>query len=148
MPTIYFNRSSWLADENKKVYTRVIEKFDSYFVKQKNVIYERAVFNRRKQEKCRDVYYRIIFTCIEHCEYGNLREKVIPLYQLKESLTLEEDVTQAREAEMIKQQQPLVRGEQKESTASVSAVQKKGGLTTEGPNIQANDEWPSVYQVW
>ena len=45
--------------------------------------------------------------------------------QLKETLTLDEAVTQAREAEMIKKQQPLVRGGQKEGTASVSAIQKR-----------------------
>ena len=40
-----------LTDEERKNYTTVKEKFTSYFVKRRNVIYERAKFNRRKQEE-------------------------------------------------------------------------------------------------
>ena len=46
--------------------------------------------------------------------------------QLRDKLTLEEAVTYAGEAEMIKKQQPLVRDDQKES-ARVGVVNKRGG---------------------
>ena len=130
-----------LSADNQKVYKTVKEKFDSYFVKRRNVIYERAVFNRRKQENEESVetFITALYSLAEHCNYGNLREEMIRdrivvgvrdstlslKLQLKETLTLDEAVTQAREAEMIKKQQPLVRGGQKEGTASVSAIQKK-----------------------
>ena len=36
--------------EDRKNYTRVLEKFESFFQVRKNVIYERARFNRRNQQ--------------------------------------------------------------------------------------------------
>ena len=106
------------------------------------MIYERVVFNRRKQEDGESVetFITALYSLVEHCEYGNLREEMIRdrivagvcdsalslKLQLKDKLALEEAVTYAREAEMIKKQQPLVREEQKHS-ASVSAVNKRGG---------------------
>ena len=97
------------------------------------------MFNRRKQEEGENVetFITALYSLVEHCEYGNLCEEMICdrivvgvhastlslKLQLKEKLTLEEAVTQARKAEIIRNQQPLVRGEQKET---VSVVRKKG----------------------
>ena len=39
-----------LTDNEKKNYDTVVEKFQRYFVKKRNVIFERARFNQRKQE--------------------------------------------------------------------------------------------------
>ena len=39
-----------LNDENKKKYAKVKEKFDNHFIVRRNVIFERAKFNKRKQE--------------------------------------------------------------------------------------------------
>ena len=39
-----------LPAEDAAKYDVVKEKFDNYFVKRRNVIYEKAKFNRRKQE--------------------------------------------------------------------------------------------------
>ena len=85
-----------------------------------------------------ETFITTLFSLAEHCNYRNLREEMICdqivvgvcdstlslKLQLKETLTLDKAVTQAREAKMIKKQQPLVRGGQKEGTASVSAIQK------------------------
>ena len=40
-----------LSDEDRKKYSTVKEKFDRYFVKKRNVIFERAKFNSRRQQK-------------------------------------------------------------------------------------------------
>ena len=40
-----------LSDEDQKKYHTVKQKFDSHFIKRRNVIYERAMFNRRVQEE-------------------------------------------------------------------------------------------------
>ena len=133
---------SFELSEDQKDYTFVKAKFDSYFIKRKNVIYERTVFNRRKQEEGESVemFITALYLLVEHCEYGNLREEMIHdrivaavrdstlslKLQLKDKLTLEEAVMYAREAEMIKKQQPLVRDDQKES-ARVGVVNKRGG---------------------
>ena len=113
-------------------------------IQSKNIIYECAVFNRRKQEKGESVWatslphyirwWNIAITVIYakkmicnrilvEIRYSTLSLRL----QLNEKLTLDDTVTQAREAELIKEQQPL-RGEQKEatnSTASVSTEQKR-----------------------
>ena len=44
-----------LSEEDRKKYETVRGKFESYFVKKKNVIFERAKFNRRKQEESETV---------------------------------------------------------------------------------------------
>ena len=68
-----------LSTTDKKKYQTVKEKFDSYFVKRKNVIYECAVFNRRKQEDGEkvDSFITSLYKLVKHCEYGDLREKTI-----------------------------------------------------------------------
>ena len=38
-----------LSDADKKKYDKVLEKFESHFVQRKNIIFERAKFNKRKQ---------------------------------------------------------------------------------------------------
>ena len=43
-------RSFGLKDEDKKKYKVVRDRYDACFVKKRNVIYERAKFNLRKQE--------------------------------------------------------------------------------------------------
>ena len=42
-------RTFRLSEEEKKVYTTVLNKFESHFVKRRNVIFERAKFNMRIQ---------------------------------------------------------------------------------------------------
>ena len=65
-----------LSDEDKKKYKTVKNKFDSHFVKRKNIIYERAVFNRRKQEESEsiDTFITALYTPSEHCNYGALKD--------------------------------------------------------------------------
>ncbi len=38
-----------LSEEDRKKYETVRDRFESYFVKKRNIIFERAKFNRRKQ---------------------------------------------------------------------------------------------------
>ena len=68
-----------LADEDKKKYSEVKAKFESHFVKRRNVIYERAVFNKRKQEEGEpvDTFITSLYSLFEHCNYGALREEMI-----------------------------------------------------------------------
>ena len=53
-----------LSDEDKKKYKSVKNKFDSHFLKRKNIIYERTVFNRRKQEEgeCRYTHHCLVYS--------------------------------------------------------------------------------------
>ena len=110
------------ASESNK-YDVVKAKFESHFVKRRNVIYERAKFNLRRQEEGEpvDSFITALYGLAEHCGYGELhdemvRDKIVvgirdfslaEKLQLDPDLTLSKAVTQVRQAEAGKQQQPL-----------------------------------------
>ena len=112
------------ADDSKK-YTPVKAKFDGHFVKRRNVIYERTRFNMRRQQEgeAADSFITSLYSLAEHCQYGALHDEMIrdrivvgirntslsERMQLQPDLDLEKAVTQVRQAEAIKQQQPLLR---------------------------------------
>ena len=120
-------RSFSLSEEDKRKYSVVKAKFDSHFVKRRSIIFERAKFNMRKQEDGEpvDAFITALYTLAEHCGYGALHEEMIrdrlvvglrnaklsEKLQLDAELTLEKAVTQVRQAEAIRLQQPLLRGE-------------------------------------
>ena len=72
-------RSFRLSDEDSKKYDVVKEKFDSHFVKRRNVIYERAKFNLRKQEEGEpvDSFITALYGLAEHCGYERLHDEMI-----------------------------------------------------------------------
>ena len=143
-------QSFGLSDEDKKKYETVKSKFDSHFVKRRNVIYERAMFNKHKQEEGEAVdefiialyslseyceYDHPLYSLSEYCEYGAFREEMIRdrivvgirdaaislKLQLKETLTLAKALNDVREAETIKSQQPQTR-EQKDVKSDTTAT--------------------------
>lgn len=87
-----------------------------------NVIYERAKFNRRKQEEGKPVENNV-YALAEHCAYGELHDEMIRdrlvigirsaklwnKLQLDPKLTLETALTQVHQAEEVKLQQPSPR---------------------------------------
>ena len=114
-------RSLNLSEDDKKAYEQVKAKFDNHFVKKRNVIYERAKFNMRKQERGEgvDSFITALYALAEHCTYGVLHDEMIrdrlvvgisnaklsEKLQLDPSLTLEKAITQARQSEAVHQQQ-------------------------------------------
>ena len=114
-----------LTEEQRKNYTTVVEKFDSYFVKRQNLIFERAKFNRRRQEEGEPVndFIMDLYRLAEHCSYSTLHDELIrdrivvglrsaalsEKLQRDADLTLEKAVQMAREDETIKKQQTLLR---------------------------------------
>ena len=96
-------------------------------MKKRNVIYERAKFNMRKQAEGESVdsFVTDLYALAEHCSYGDLHDEMIrdrlvvglrsaklsEKLQLDAELTLEKAVTQVRQAEAIKLQQSVLRGE-------------------------------------
>ena len=61
-------RSFNLSKEDAKKYTTVKDKFDSHFIKRRNVIFERAKFNMRKQEdgESVDSFITALYELAEH----------------------------------------------------------------------------------
>ena len=68
-----------LTEEVQKTYATVKEKFDNYFIKKRNVIYERAHFNQRCQEEGEaiDDFVTALYGLVEHFKYENLRTEMI-----------------------------------------------------------------------
>jgi len=115
-----------LSAEESKTYGIVKSKFDNHFVKRRNVIYERAKFNMRRQREGEsvDTFVTSLYTLAEHCQYGVLHDEMIrdrivvgirntalsERMQLQPDLNLEKAITQARQSEAVKEQQPLLRG--------------------------------------
>ena len=68
-----------LSEEDMKRYGAVKAKFNSYFVKRRNIIFERAKFNMRKQEDGEpvDAFITALYVLAEHCGYGDLHDETI-----------------------------------------------------------------------
>ena len=125
--------------ENEKSYESVKKKFNEHFIPKRNVIYERAMFNSRKQQPGEpvDSFVTSLYTLVEHCDYKGLRDEMIrdrivvgicdaklsEKLQLDRELTLETAVTQVRQQEVIRQQQSTLRGSGGDDT--VAAVHKE-----------------------
>ena len=136
------NSHQALFYQESKKYEVVKDKFDSHFVKRRNVIFERAKFNSRKQEpgESVDTFITALYTLAEHCNYGTLHDEMIrdrivvgirdsslsEKLQLDAELTLSTAVTKVRQAEEVKKQQPLLRGE-------TPAISTTGGKKPEIP---------------
>lgn len=132
-------RSFSLSEEEKKVYATVKGKFQAHFVKRRNVIFERAKFNMRRQEDREpvDAFITDLYSLAEHCEYGTLHDEMIrdrivvglqdaklaEKLQLDADLTLDKAVSQVRQAEAVKKQQAVIRSEG--DSVTVGAINKE-----------------------
>ena len=130
-------RAFTLSEEDRKSYAIVKAKFDNYFVQRRNIIYERAKFNRRKQEEGEsvDAFITDLYALAEHCGYGTLHDEMIrdrivvgirngklsERLQLDPDLSLASAVSQAWQSEAVKLQQLLLRGK---PDTPVGAVQR------------------------
>ena len=118
-------KSFTFAEEDEKKYAKVKEKFDQHFIIKRNVIFERAKFNMRKQEPGEpvDAFITDLYCLSEHCEFGALREELIrdrivvglqdvklsEKLQMDLSLTLQSATNKARQNESVKKQQEILR---------------------------------------
>eukprot|EP00731_Ephydatia_muelleri_P000002 Em0001g2a len=114
-------RSFGLKDEDKKKYKVVRDRYEAYFVKKRNVIYERAKFNLRKQEDGEPVddFVTSLYSLAQYCNFGDLHDEMIrdrlvvglrdanlsEKLQLDSELTLEKAIAMARQSESVKLQQ-------------------------------------------
>lgn len=65
------------ADQNK--FETVRNRFEQHFVKRRNIIFERARFNQRKQEdgETANSFVTVLYSLAEHCGYGDLQDEMI-----------------------------------------------------------------------
>ena len=73
------SKSFTLAREEERKYGKVKDKLDQHFIIKRNVIFERAKFNMRKQESGEpvDAFFADLHCLSEHCEFRALRDELI-----------------------------------------------------------------------
>ncbi|KAK2559396.1 hypothetical protein P5673_018018 [Acropora cervicornis] len=105
------------ADDSKK-YDVVITKFDNHFAPKRNVIHERAMFNKRDQlpDESAESFIRVLYEMDERCDFGAakndaIRDRLVvgisdkelsQRLQLKADLKLCDAITDIRQAEVVK----------------------------------------------
>ncbi|KAK7878780.1 hypothetical protein WMY93_030940 [Mugilogobius chulae] len=130
-----------LTSEQRQQYDAVKSAFDKHFIPRKNVIYERAKFNKRVQQPAEpvDSFITALYALAENCEYGELHDDLLrdrlvvglkdsslsERMQLDKDLTLTKAITMARQSEEIKRQQSDLRGEGSTSKTVMDAVHVK-----------------------
>ena len=132
-----------LTEDELKLYSTLRDKFGSFFVKRRNLIFERCRLNRRRQEEGESAasFINDVHTLAEHCDYGDLQEELIQdrlvegirngklseRLLLDPDLTLGKAVTIIRESESVHQQQTFLRGEGTE-LVTIDAVKTSRNL--------------------
>ena len=121
--------------EDRKKYATVIEKLNGFFKVRKNVIFERARFNRRSQQEGEraEQYIMALYDLAENCEYGTLQSEMIrdrlvvgirdtalsERLQTDAELTLEKAKKTIRQREAVHEQQCLLKGAEPKTLEAV-----------------------------
>ena len=140
--------STNITKEDRDKYDTVIAKFDAFFQVRKNVIFERAKFNRRiqKEGESAEQYITALYSLVETCEYGTLKEEMLrdrivmgirdtrmsERLQLTADLTLESAKKQVRQKEAVSEQGQLLRGDGSKNSPIV-IEQVKGETSSKKP---------------
>ena len=131
--------STNISEEQRKVYDSVIGKFDSFFKVTRNVIFERARFNRRVQLEGESAEQFIVelYNLVEFCNYGDLASEMIrdrlvvgirdrrlsERLQLDSELTLEKAKRAIRQSGAVQGQQHELKGTTTEPSSSLDKLQ-------------------------
>lgn len=124
--------STNISEEDKKDFTKVMDKFDEFFKVRHNVIFERARFNQRNQlpGEAAEKYIADLYRLAENCNFGNFKDELIrdrlvvgirdlktsQQLQLDSTLTVEKAKKTIRQKEAVQEQgQELKSGKQSES---------------------------------
>ena len=128
--------STDITSDDRKRYDKVIEKLDAFFKVRKNVVFERAQFNRRKQLEGEpaEQYIIALYKLADNCEYGAMKDELIrdrlvdgirdkelsEQLQLIANLTLDGAKKKIREREAVQAQQKELKGA--EATSAIGEV--------------------------
>ena len=139
MPTIPSPLRTLLMDERKE-YVSVIAKLDGFFQVRRNVIFERARFNRcvEKEGESTKQFITSLYNLVETCAFGDLKDEMIrdrivvriwdqalsECLQTVADLTLEKAKTLVRQREAVHDHQLTLNGSSKVEK-SLDSVQKQ-----------------------
>ena len=103
--------------KEKEEYEEVMRKLDKHFQVRRNVIFERARFNRRDQldGETAEKYITELYSLVEHCDYGTMTEEMlrdrlvvgIRDKTMSEKLQLDQDLTLERAKIIIRQREAI-----------------------------------------
>ena len=144
--------STGISERERSTYNSVLTKFDDFFRVRKNVIFERACFNRRSQRdgETAEQFIAALYGLAESCEFGDFRDELMrdrlvvgirdgalsERLQLDPSLTLEKAKTAVRQKEAVReQQQTLKNGSARNNPIVLEEVsgRQKGKQQADGP---------------
>ena len=68
-----------LSDDNQKLYATVRDKFETYFVKKRNIVFDRVRCFQRRQEEGEPVasFVDDIHALAKYCNFGALHDKLV-----------------------------------------------------------------------
>ena len=105
------------SEDDCKDYATILQKFNSFFKIRKNVIFERARFNRRNQleGETAETYIMELYTLAESCEFKTTKEEMIRDRlvvgirdgSLSERMQMESDLTLERAKQMVRQREAV-----------------------------------------
>ena len=109
--------STNIMEAERRGYNTIMEKLDAHFRVRKNVIFERAKFNRRNQlvGKSVEQFITVLYSLIETCDYGDLKDEMlrdrlvvgIRDARLSERLQLDADLTLEKAKKMVRQKEEV-----------------------------------------
>eukprot|EP00731_Ephydatia_muelleri_P028828 Em0020g472a len=155
--------STNISGDERKAYSAVLKKFDDFFQIRKNIIFERARFNRRDQldGETADEYISALHNLAESCEYGTLKSELIRdrlvvgirdlsqsrQLQLDSTLTLEKATKAVRQREAVTSQQNFLAHDSIPDSAVVAKVDAMAPKVRHQPKIrqQASDPTASTH---
>ena len=144
--------STNISSEDRKKYDSVMAKFDEFFGVRRNVIFERAKFNRRIQlpGESAEKYITALYQLVETCEYGLFKEEMLrdrlvvgmkdvalsERLQMDPKLTLEKAKRELRQKEAVQEQQQLLQTKSDGRSETLEAVgtagRARGGRSRRG----------------
>ena len=132
--------STGITEEQRQHYNAVMENLDNHFKVRRNIIFERARFNKRSQleGETAEQFIMELQSLVEHCEYGDLRDDMVrdrlvvgirdgtlsERLQLDSKLTLESAMKQTRQREAVHEGRLALKGGD-QSLKEVDAVGKR-----------------------
>ena len=122
-----------ISAADKGSYAHVIGKLDDHFKVRKNLIYERARFNQRSQEKGEsvEIFITALHQAADFCEFGDMKEQMIRDRlvvgirdkSLSERLQMETELTLEKAKRLIRQQEAV-----KEQGTTLKNGADEGGM--------------------
>ena len=125
--------STSISDEERKSYETVLRKLDDFFKVRKNVIFERAQFNRRcqKEDESVEQFITSLYNLVENCAYGDLKDEMI-----RDRIVV--GICDTSLAERLQMDAELTLDKAKKTVRQREAIRKQHGILQESPIESVN----------